>query len=179
MRLRLRTMWPRARLALVRGLSRPGPGAAPCGRTWRAMAAGAACAAGLLAGCSDPAPPSAPTPGAPPSVAGAPAGAAVAAAPTVTILKWGPQSTRAGTGFAVQKSGNSALWFEQRGVHSADSVEVWFDQTRLPGMALTPNEGGSAEVPPELLAKPGRYAVYLKLVPGGQRVDLGEFEVTP
>lgn len=142
------------------------------------MSASVACVAGLLAGCSDPAPPSAPTPGAPPSVAGSSA-ATQPAAPAVTILKWGPQATKAGTGFAVQKSGNSALWFEQRGVHSADSVEVWFDQTRLPGMALTPNEGGSAEVPPELLAKPGRYAVYLKLVPGGQRVDLGEFEVTP
>ena len=84
-----------------------------------------------------------------------------------------------GQGFAVQKSGNSALWFEQRGVHSADSAEVWFDQTRLPGMAIKPNEGGSAEVPAQLLAKPGRYPVYLKLLPGGEKVEIGTFEVTP
>jgi hypothetical protein len=58
-------------------------------------------------------------------------------------------------------------------------VEVWFDQTRLPGMAIKPDEGGSAEVPADLLAKPGKYPVYLKLLPGGQRVDLGVFEVTP
>jgi hypothetical protein len=102
-----------------------------------------------------------------------------APAPAVTVLKWGPQGTKAGVGFAVQKSGNSALWFEQRGIHSAPSVEVWFDQTRLSGMAIKPDEGGSAEVPPELIAKPGKYPVYLKLLPSGQRVELGVFEVTP
>jgi hypothetical protein len=97
----------------------------------------------------------------------------------VTILKWGPQGTKAGVGFSVQKTGNSALWFEQRGIHSAPSVEVWFDQTQLRDIAIKPDEAGSAEVPSDLLAKPGKYPVYLKLVPGGQRVDLGVFEVTP
>ena len=128
-----------------------------------------------LGGCSDPAPPPKPAPAA----ATPPALTVQAPAPAVKVLNWGPQFTKAGQGFAVQKSGNSALWFEQRGVHSADSAEVWFDQTRLPGMAIKPNEGGSAEVPAELLAKPGRYPVYLKLLPGGERVDIGTFEVTP
>lgn len=133
-------------------------------------------AIGLLAGCSDSSAPKAPSPGAAPTV---PAVAPAPAAPVVTILKWGPQGTKAGVGFSVQKSGNSALWFEQRGIHSAAGVEVWFDQTRLSGMAIKPDEGGSAEVPAELLTKPGKYPVYLKLLPGGQRVDLGVFEVTP
>jgi hypothetical protein len=97
----------------------------------------------------------------------------------VSVLKWGPQGTKAGTGFAVQANGNSALWFEQRGIHSADSVQVWFDNTQLTGMALTPNVGGSAEVPPALIAKPGKYPVYLILKPQNQRVDLGTFEVLP
>jgi hypothetical protein len=44
---------------------------------------------------------------------------------------------------------------------------------------LKPNEAGSAEVPPELLTKAGKYPVYLKLQPSGQRVELGIFEVTP
>ena len=134
--------------------------------------------ASLLAACSDSSTPKVPTPGAAPTVP-AVAPAPAPAAPVVTILKWGPQGTKAGVGFSVQKSGNSALWFEQRGIHSAPSVEVWFDQTRLTGMAIKPDEGGSAEVPAELLAKPGKYPVYLKLLPGGQRVDLGVFEVTP
>lgn len=129
----------------------------------------------LVAGCSDPAAP--PKPAAP--AVAPPALTVQQEAPAVKVLNWGPQFTKAGQGFAVQKSGNSALWFEQRGVHSADSAEVWFDQTRLPGMAIKPNEGGSAEVPSNLLEKPGRYPVYLKLLPGGQRVDLGTFEVTP
>ena len=129
----------------------------------------------LITGCSDPAPP--PKPAA--AVSAPPALTVQAPAPSVKVLNWGPQFTKAGQGFAVQKSGNSAMWFEQRGVHSADSAEVWFDQTRLPGMAIKPNEGGSAEVPAALLAKSGRYPVYLKLLPGGEKVEIGTFEVTP
>lgn len=128
-----------------------------------------------LAGCSDPTSP----PMAVPAVATPPALTVQSPTPVVKVMNWGPQFTKAGQGFAVQKSGNSALWFEQRGVHSADSAEVWFDQTRLPGMAIKPNEGGSAEVPAQLLAKPGRYSVYLKLLPGGEKVEIGTFEVTP
>jgi hypothetical protein len=121
----------------------------------------------LMGACSDTGTSVAPTPGAKPNVPGVAPAAAVPSAPAVTILKWGPQGTKAGVGFLVQKTGNSALWFEQRGIHSAPSVEVWFDQTRLPGMAIKPDEGGSAEVPADLLAKPGKYPVYLKLLPGG------------
>jgi hypothetical protein len=51
--------------------------------------------------------------------------------------------------------------------------------TQLAGMALTPNVGGSAEVPPALIAKPGKYPVYLILKPQNQRVELGTFEVLP
>jgi hypothetical protein len=58
-------------------------------------------------------------------------------------------------------------------------VQVWFDNTQLAGMALTPNVGGSAEVPPTLIAKPGKYPVYLILKPQNQRVELGTFEVLP
>jgi hypothetical protein len=132
------------------------------------LAAFAFVGVGLTGGCSDSSPPKAPEPGASP-----------VAAPTVTVLKWGPQSTKAGTGFAVQSNGNSALWFEQRGLYVAGSVEVWFNQTRLQGVALKPNEAGSAEVPPELLTKAGKYPLHLKLQPSGQRVELGVFEVTP
>ena len=97
----------------------------------------------------------------------------------VSILKWGPQGTKAGTGFAVQANGNSALWFEQRGINSAESVQVWFDNTQLAGIALTPNVGGSAEVPPSLISQPGKYPVYLILKPQNQRVELGTFGVLP
>ena len=98
-------------------------------------------------------------------------------APNVTIIKWGPQVTKASQGFSVQSNGNSALWFEQRGIQSAPSVEVWFDQTRLPGVVINPDQMGSAEVPSDLLTRPGRYPVYLKVLPNGTRVELGIFEV--
>jgi hypothetical protein len=42
----------------------------------------------------------------------------------VSILKWGPQQTKVGTSFFPQPNGNSALWFEQRGIHNAESVSV-------------------------------------------------------
>lgn len=103
------------------------------------------------------------------------------AAPKVEVVvpKWGPHGTKVGVGFSVQSTGNSAIWFEQRGIRSAESVEVWFDNTKLGGMAITPNEGGSAEVPPALLTKPGKYPVYFVLKPSNQRVDIGLFEITP
>jgi hypothetical protein len=97
----------------------------------------------------------------------------------VSILKWGPQQTKVGTSFSPQPNGNSALWFEQRGIHNAESVQVWFDSTQLTGVVLTPNVGGSAEVPSSLISKPGKYPVYLILKPQNQRVELGTFEVLP
>jgi hypothetical protein len=97
----------------------------------------------------------------------------------VRILNWGPKETTVHTGFSVQSNGNSALWFEQRGIPHAGAAELWLDKTVLPGAVITPNVGGSAEVPPALIAKPGKYPVYLILKPQNQRVDLGTFEVLP
>ncbi|MES2784116.1 MAG: hypothetical protein V4684_01520 [Pseudomonadota bacterium] len=108
--------------------------------------------------------------------------AAPAAAPAglsgARILDWGPRDTVAGTGFSVQPNGNSAIWFAQKGIGSSDLVEVWFGDTKLPGKVITPDSGGSAEIPPALLAKPGKYPVYLKTVPEGTRIEVGVFEVT-
>jgi hypothetical protein len=99
-------------------------------------------------------------------------------APAIQVLNWGPRATAARMGFSVQKNGNSAIWFEARGIGNADMVEVWFADRKLDGMAIKPGEGGSAEVPAELLAKPGKYPVYLVTKPEGTRVELGVFEVT-
>ena len=97
----------------------------------------------------------------------------------VSVSKWGPQSTKVNITFAKQPNGNSALWFEQKGIHSAESVEVWLGDTKLSGMAIKPNEGGSAEVPAALLSKPGQLALYFILKPSGQKIDVGMFEVKP
>jgi hypothetical protein len=97
----------------------------------------------------------------------------------VSVSKWGPQSTKVNITFAKQPNGNSALWFEQKGIHSAESVEVWLGDTKLPGMAIKPNEGGSAEVPATLLSKPGQLPLYFILKPSGQKIDVGMFEVKP
>ena len=97
----------------------------------------------------------------------------------VSVLNWGPQVTKAGTGFSMQANGNSALWFEQRGIPHAGAAELWLDKTALPGVIITPNEAGSAEVPPTLISKPGKYPVYVIFRPQNQRVELGTFEVLP
>jgi hypothetical protein len=97
----------------------------------------------------------------------------------VTVAKWGPQFTKVNAPFGVQPNGNSALWFEQKGIHSAESVEVWLGDTKLSGMAIKPNEGGSAEVPPALLSKPGQLPLYFILKPSGQKVNVGTFEIKP
>jgi len=49
----------------------------------------------------------------------------------------------------------------------------------LSGMAIKPNEGGSAEVPAALLSKPGQLALYFILKPSGQKIDVGMFEIKP
>lgn len=105
--------------------------------------------------------------------------AARPAAPAIQVPNWGPKATAAGQGFSVQSSGNSAIWFEQRGIGNAQMVEVWFADRKLEGVAIEPDKGGSAEVPATLIAKPGKYPVYLVTKPEGTRVELGTFEVTP
>ena len=97
--------------------------------------------------------------------------------PAIQIIKWGPQGTSAGKGFSVQSNGNSAIWFEQRGIGNAEMAEVWFADKKLSGMAIVPDSGGSAEVPAELISVPGKYPVYLIIRPEGKRIDLGMFEV--
>jgi hypothetical protein len=104
--------------------------------------------------------------------------AAPAAAPMAQVVNWGPKGTAAGKGFSVQSNGNSAIWFEAPGIGNANTVEVWFGDRKLEGMAITPGKGGSAEVPPELITKAGRYPIYLVMKPSGARVDVGTFEVT-
>jgi hypothetical protein len=105
--------------------------------------------------------------------------AAPTATPNVSILRWGPQTTKAGLGFAVQKNGNSAMWFEQRGIEDVAAVEVWFDQTPLPGTIVKANELVTVEVPPQLFTKPGTFSLRVKLQLSGQYIEVGTFEVLP
>jgi hypothetical protein len=97
---------------------------------------------------------------------------------SIEVLNWGPKETVAGKSFAVQKNGNSAIWFEQRGINNAAMVEIWFDDHRLESIAISPDKVGTAEVPPELITKPGKYAIYIRTNPEGKRIDIGIFEIT-
>jgi hypothetical protein len=101
-----------------------------------------------------------------------------AVAVDVKVAQWGPSTTVAGKGFAQQANGNSALWFEQKGITSPDSVEVWFGSSKLENLIITPDVVGTVEVPPELLKKVGKYPIYLVVKANGKKVEIGEFEVT-
>jgi hypothetical protein len=122
----------------------------------------------LLGACSDQKSPSV-APAVPPIAA---------VAVDVKVAQWGPNTTVAGKGFAQQANGNSALWFEQKGIASPDSVEVWFGTSKLESLIITPDIVGTVEVPAELLKTAGKYPVYLVVKANGKRVEIGEFEVT-
>lgn len=100
-------------------------------------------------------------------------------APDIKITNWGPQGTVSGQGFSIQPDGSSALWFEFSGAGNANNIEVWFGDNKLSGVAIIPNQGGSAQIPPELLVTPGKVPVYLMDINSGKKISLGNFEITP
>ena len=141
-------------------------GARAMSKRLRLPVAGAIACMLLLSGCSDAKPDGSAQKGEQPAV------------PQVKILSWGPHFTRQAQGFAVQANGNSAIWFEQRGIGNVDMVEIWFGDRRLDRIVITPNVGGSAEVPPDLIQMSGLRQIYFILKPSGAKVEVGTFEVT-
>ena len=95
----------------------------------------------------------------------------------ITIVNWGPKFTQVDTGFAVQSNGNSAIWFEQRGIERKEDIRIFFDGTELGGVAIIPN-GGSAEIPKSLLRKEGKFPIYI-ILKNDDQVELGHFNVLP
>lgn len=106
------------------------------------------------------------------------ASAPVLVAAEVKIAQWGPNTTKVGQGFAQQANGNSALWFEQKGIFSPDGVEVWLGNNKLDNLIITPDSLGTVEVSPALLKVPGRFPLYLVVKADGKKIQIGEFEVT-
>jgi hypothetical protein len=95
----------------------------------------------------------------------------------VKIGAWGPNLTKLGQGFARQANGNSAFWFEQRGIFSSNDAEVWLDKNKLDNLIIKPDTLGTVEVSPELIKKQGRYPLYIVILSDGKKINIGEFEV--
>jgi len=95
------------------------------------------------------------------------------------VVRWAPHSTAAGKGFNQQANGASSIWFELSGVDSQSKYEVWFGETQLTDVYLTPGKVGSAVVPNSAFEKPGKVTVYVLAKPSGTKVELGTFEVLP
>ena len=126
----------------------------------------------ILGGCSDghdatPSPKDGPSIQAPQAIS----------ASSIKIVFWGPRSTPAGESFNVQPNGDSALWFEQRGIPHSSAVRVYWDDTPLPNLIVNPDKVGTVSIPKDLLAKPGVHNIYLVVPPKNDRVDIGVFEV--
>ena len=96
----------------------------------------------------------------------------------IKVTNWAPQSTIEGQGFMVQPGGDSAIWFEFTGQGNANNIEVWFGDQKLTGVAILPNKGGSAQIPPKLYASPKEIPVYLVNTASGKKIGIGTFVVT-
>jgi len=97
----------------------------------------------------------------------------------IKVTNWGPRATQAGKGFSIQPNGDSAIWFEFSGPGNAKNLEVWFGDQKLTGVAVIPDKGGSAQVPPNLIATPKTVPVYLVYTTKSTKIELGNFEITP
>jgi len=95
----------------------------------------------------------------------------------VKIGAWGPQSTKLGQRFGQQANGNSAFWFEQKGIFSSKDAEVWLDKNKLENLIIKPDALGTVEVDPELIKKPGNYSLYIVILSDGKKINIGEFQV--
>lgn len=93
------------------------------------------------------------------------------------IGAWGPNFTKLGQAFSQQANGNSAFWFEQRGIFSSKDAEVWLDKNKLDNLIIKPDALGTVEVSPELIKKQGKYPLYIVILSDGKKINIGEFEV--
>jgi hypothetical protein len=95
----------------------------------------------------------------------------------VVITRWGPHATEAKKPFNIQPSGQSAIWFEMKGEVQPAAMEAFFGETKASGLAIRSDHGGALLVADELLAKAGKYPVYLMHPKSQTRIDIGTFEV--
>jgi hypothetical protein len=142
---------------------------------WTVVISLAVSVASLAAGCSGSSSPDGKGGQQPARDGGAPS----ALLAQVSIGTWGPKSTRAGLPFNVQANGKSALGFDQRGLRSADGVEVRIGRTVLSDLYVVPDKAMSGFVPPEAYANPGSFPIRLVDKQTGRELPIGEFTVLP
>lgn len=97
----------------------------------------------------------------------------------IKVTNWGPKATQAGKGFLVQPNGDSVIGFEFSGPGDANTLEVWFGDQKLSGVAVDPGKAGSASVPPKLFAAAKSVPVYLIYTTTGAKIELGTFDILP
>ena len=101
------------------------------------------------------------------------------------VVQWAPHSTVVGKGFNIQPKGDSVMWVEATGVNiiGANTYEIWFGDTKLGAVMISPNKGGStsmsASLPTKLLSQPGKHPAYIISSSAGPKYELGTFEVLP
>ncbi|MBC7625554.1 MAG: hypothetical protein H7232_19525 [Aeromicrobium sp.] len=98
--------------------------------------------------------------------------------PSLTISKWGPDSTVKGQVFNKQSNGASAIWWQAEGWVNPKAMEVWFDKQKLQDAALVSYKGGSVLVPQSAITSVGKFPVYLVHKSSGTKYEIGTFEVT-
>lgn len=109
----------------------------------------------------------------------APNAATVELKPNIVIKNWGPQEANVNQIFNVQPNGQSAIWFEMQGSVQPLAMEAYFGDKRIDGLTIQSDKGGALLVPEELLARAGKYPIYLMHPQSKTRIDIGSFEVHP
>jgi len=110
-----------------------------------------------------------------------PAGSASKSASTkpvvpIVLKDWGPQETKAGTGFNLQPGNVSAIWIGVSGVANHPETLVLWDGKALEGIVVAP-ELVTAAVPASFYKSAGTYKIQIK-EGGTERIfDVGSFIV--
>lgn len=95
----------------------------------------------------------------------------------VTIIKWGPERTKAGEPFNVQADGNSGIWFElDAAVPAGTSISGSFGGKPLIGPVVD-GKFGAATIPVDYLATPGTYPLELHIPADGPAIAGGSIIV--
>ncbi|MCP4693498.1 MAG: hypothetical protein GY859_36015 [Desulfobacterales bacterium] len=77
------------------------------------------------------------------------------------IEKFGPISTTAGKGFNAQPGGESAMWFNTRGVYNK-SIVVVFGEEKVKAVVDVKRQVVTTVVPESVFASPGPVEIYLR-----------------
>lgn len=96
----------------------------------------------------------------------------------IKVKNWGPQFTQEGVIPNIQPGGEMGVWIEVSKTQGAGDLEVFFDGRRASATSVQ-EKLITAAIPPEMLAKAGRYIVVVKQPSTNRLLTVGVFDINP